>query len=208
MKMIAAGLCVVVVGAVAFTAALVRQPPAPPRPAQAEYPVQQERFAGAADTLSPSELRRARMRNKLEMAAWHQEQEATRRSRGPRLPEWNDAEYQRWRERVLPTPRNAFPRVGACYATRVKWIGGRIGELGELGSGTAILFENALYQVSYDDVPAIRRSRAGDEVRTCVVSLPKGCPKGDFRGVDYRTVNQRTHEHWILADSAHMCGGL
>ena len=74
-------------------------------------------------------------------------------------------------------------------------------------SGSAVSFRNGGYQVSYDTVPAIVHSKAGDPVRMCLVSIPKHCPKGDHRGKVYRTTNLRTHKSWKLMDSEHMCGG-
>jgi hypothetical protein len=95
-------------------------------------------------------------------------------------------------------------RVGECVTTAIKEVGTR---LGTPGSGSAVSFENGGSQVGYDTVAAIDRSRPGDPVRMCLVSIPKNCPKGDERGRLYRTTNLRTHQSWTLADSAHMCGG-
>ena len=68
-------------------------------------------------------------------------------------------------------------------------------------------FKNGGYQVSYDTVPAIEQSKAGDPARMCLVSIPGGCPNGDDRGRVYRTTNLRTHQSWKLMNSEHMCGG-
>jgi hypothetical protein len=95
--------------------------------------------------------------------------------------------------------------VGACVKTRIKSIGTRLE--GIPGSGSAVTFYNGGYQVSYDTVPAIEHSKAGDHVRMCLVSIPRHCPKGDDRGRFYRTTNLRTHKSWKLPDSEHMCGG-
>jgi hypothetical protein len=95
-------------------------------------------------------------------------------------------------------------RVGECVATAIKEVGTR---LGTPGSGSAVSFENGGSQVGYDTVAAIDHSTPGDRVRMCLVSVPKNCPKGDDRGRVYRTTNLRTHQSWMLADSAHMCGG-
>ncbi len=54
---------------------------------------------------------------------------------------------------------------------------------------------------------AVDRSRPGDPVRICLVSIPKHCPPGDNRGRTYKTTNLRTHRAWTLPDSEHMCGG-
>ena len=95
--------------------------------------------------------------------------------------------------------------VGACVKTRIKSIGTRLE--GVPGSGSAVSFKNGGYQVSYDSVPAIEHSKAGDHVRMCLVSIPRHCPKGENRGRVYRTTNLRTHKCWKLPDSEHMCGG-
>jgi hypothetical protein len=109
---------------------------------------------------------------------------------------------------ALCTPAGAggLPtHVGACVKTGIKSIGTRLE--GEPGSGSAVTFNNGGYQVSYDTVPAIKHSKAGDPVRMCLVSIPRHCPKGDDRGRVYRTTNLRTHKGWKLPDSEHMCGG-
>jgi hypothetical protein len=109
---------------------------------------------------------------------------------------------------ALCTPAGAggLPtHVGACAKTRIKSIETRLE--GEPGSGSAVTFNNGGYQVSYDTVPAIKHSKAGDPVRMCLVSIPRHCPKGDNRGRVYRTTNLRTHKSWKLPDSEHMCGG-
>lgn len=78
---------------------------------------------------------------------------------------------------------------------------------GEFGEGTSVELENGVYGISYDNVPAVGRSRMGDKVRTCLSSVPMGCPKGDNRGKFYTTTNLRTQESWTLPESQHMCGG-
>ncbi len=101
--------------------------------------------------------------------------------------------------------------VGACVKTRIKSIETRLVDSSANkpipGSGSAVTFNNGGYQVSYDTVPAIEHSKAGDHVRMCLVSIPRHCPKGDDRGRVYRTTNLRTHQTWKLPDSEHMCGG-
>jgi hypothetical protein len=102
-------------------------------------------------------------------------------------------------------------RVGQCVKTTIKSIETRFVDSSTNkpipGSGSAVNFENGGYQVSYDTVPAIQHSKAGDAVRMCLVSIPSNCPKGDDRGRQYRTTNLRTHKSWTLRDSEHMCGG-
>lgn len=101
--------------------------------------------------------------------------------------------------------REVPPRAGACVRTTIKSIETRL--QGVPGSGSAVNFGNGGYQVSYDTVRAIERSKAGDRVLMCLVSIPRHCPKGDHRGRFYRTTNLRTHQTWKLPDSEHKCGG-
>ena len=65
-------------------------------------------------------------------------------------------------------------RVGECVKTTIKSIETRLvdGSTNKPipGSGSAVNFENGGYQVSYDTVPAIEHSKAGDPVRMCLVS--------------------------------------
>jgi hypothetical protein len=75
------------------------------------------------------------------------------------------------------------------------------------GSGSAVDFANGGYQVSYDQVPEVDKSRPGDRVKICLASVPKHCPPGDKRGRVYKTTNLRTNESWTLPDAEHSCGG-
>jgi len=102
-------------------------------------------------------------------------------------------------------------RIGQCSQTTISKIGARL-EDGMThrpipGSGSALNFANDGYQVSYDTIPEITRSRVGDPVTMCLVSIPQGCPPGDNRGREYQTTNLRTRESWRLPDSQHRCGG-
>ncbi|HUB65517.1 MAG TPA: hypothetical protein VL996_13930 [Methylocella sp.] len=102
-------------------------------------------------------------------------------------------------------------KVGDCSKTTIKSIGTRLIDESTNkpipGSGSAVNFENGGYQVSYDTVPAIDHSKAGDPVEMCLVAVPSNCPEGDDRGRLYKTTNLRTHKSWSLRDSEHMCGG-
>ena len=100
---------------------------------------------------------------------------------------------------VLPTT------VGQCTQTSVKSIGTRLEDTP--GSGSAISYSNGGDQVSYDQVPGIDGSQAGDPIKLCLVSLPQNCPPGDDRGKIYSAVNQRTGATWTESDSEHSCGG-
>jgi hypothetical protein len=102
---------------------------------------------------------------------------------------------------------NADPlptKVGACSTTTITDIGYR---LDTPDSGSAIVYANGGGQVSYDTIPEIHRSRIGDKVKLCLVSLPEDCPPDDDRGKVYRATNLRTGEAWEAPDSQHSCGG-
>ena len=113
---------------------------------------------------------------------------------------------------LIPAYAARLPtKVGQCSKTWVKSIDTRL-ENGFThepvpGSGSAITFTNGGYQVSYETIAAITRSRPMDAVQICLQSLPENCPPGDSRGKYYRTLNVRTGEHWILPDAEHLCGG-
>ncbi len=100
---------------------------------------------------------------------------------------------------------------GACAFTTVKAIGERL-EDGAThrpipNSGSAVELADGVAGVSYDEVPAIAKSRRGDHVMVCLVDIPKHCPPGDNRGRWYTTTNLRTLESWTLPDAEHQCGG-
>jgi hypothetical protein len=109
-------------------------------------------------------------------------------------------------------PRNDPPtRPGTCAYTHVRIVTQRL-EDGVThrvipDSGSAVTMANGVHQVSYDQVGAVNRSRRGDPVWTCLMTLPQNCPPGDDRGKLYTTTNLRTEESWTLPDSAHGCGG-
>lgn len=102
-------------------------------------------------------------------------------------------------------------RPGTCAFTHVREVSQRLddGVTHRVipNSGSAVTLANGLYQVSYDQVGAVNRSRRGDPVWTCLMTLPQNCPPGDNRGKLYTTTNLRTEESWTLPDSAHGCGG-
>ena len=110
-------------------------------------------------------------------------------------------------------PTQGLPaRVGQCSYAEISSISDRFGEAlkppaNDVDSGTAISFTNGGGQVSYDYVPAIARSKVGDQLLLCLVSIPQNCPPGDNRGKFYSGTNLRTKDSWILPDSQHMCGG-
>ncbi|HJU16260.1 MAG TPA: hypothetical protein VJ770_07295 [Stellaceae bacterium] len=102
-------------------------------------------------------------------------------------------------------------RIGHCSLTAISRIGERLEDASTgrpvPGSGSSVQFANGGYQVSYEEVPQIRRARRGDRVRICLVSVPRNCPPGDTRGRIYKTFDLRTREAWTLPDSEHFCGG-
>lgn len=108
------------------------------------------------------------------------------------------AKWQQAKAEDLPT------EIGACSETTIEDIGYR---LGDPDSGSAISYANGGGQVSYDTIPEIHRSRVGDPVRLCLVSMPEDCPPGDDRGKVYSATNLRTGESWEAPDSQHSCGG-
>ena len=76
----------------------------------------------------------------------------------------------------VPAQAGGLPkRVGDCAKTKIKSVETRLENAPD--SGSAVSFRNGGYQVSYDTVPAIVHSKAGDPVRMCLVSIPKHCPK-------------------------------
>jgi len=108
-------------------------------------------------------------------------------------------------------PRPLVLRVGTCVRTTIRQVSQRL-EDGVThrvipDSGSAVEFANGLYQVSYEQVPAVNQSRRGDPVFVCLMSLPTHCPPGDDRGKLYTTTNLRTEDSWTLPDSEHGCGG-
>jgi hypothetical protein len=101
--------------------------------------------------------------------------------------------------------------VGTCAFTHVRRVETRLEDASThraiAHSGSAVVFANGLHQVSYDQIRAVDRSRAGDPVYVCLMKLPRNCPPGDRRGKIYTTTNLRTQESWTLPDSEHQCGG-
>lgn len=104
-------------------------------------------------------------------------------------------------------PRYPIARVGQCVNSRIVAIHARLEGDPNFESGVGVELANGIYGVSYGSVRAVRRSRVGDRVRSCLVSIPHGCPPGDDRGRIYRTTNLRTRQSWTLPDSQHSCGG-
>ncbi len=100
---------------------------------------------------------------------------------------------------ALPT------RVGQCSEATIARLGPRLE--GQPDSGSGVVYDNGGAQVSYEVIAGLARSRVGDRVRLCLVSVPKNCPPGDDRGKEYRATNLRTGASWTAPDSQHSCGG-
>jgi hypothetical protein len=96
-------------------------------------------------------------------------------------------------------------KVGQCTNTAIKEIGSRLEGLPD--SGGLVVYANGGIGVSYEEVPGLRRAKAGDKVKLCLTSLPQDCPPGDNRGITYKATDMRTEESWELPDAEHMCGG-
>lgn len=103
--------------------------------------------------------------------------------------------------------RSEYP--GECFETRVKRVTNRLEDAGRpvARSGSAIVLADGHYNVSYDQLAGIDRSRPGDRVRLCVISVPRHCPAGDNRGITYRGRDLRTGLFWRATDAEHLCGG-
>jgi len=86
-------------------------------------------------------------------------------------------------------------KVGDCAKTSIVRIGTRFSDKlvkpkgDAMDEGTSVELKNGVYGVSYEYVEALGRSKVGDPVITCLVALPKNCPKGDDRGKSYTTTN-------------------
>ena len=111
---------------------------------------------------------------------------------------------------AVPKPTDPLPKeILGCGGSIITEIGGRLEGDKNFSSGTSVGFKNGGWQVSYDKIEAIVKSKVGDHVLMCLVFIPnpKDCPPGDFRGRQYTTTNLRTLESWTLPDSQHNCGG-
>ena len=94
--------------------------------------------------------------------------------------------------------------IGACTETLIKEVTTR---LGTPDSGTVVQYANGPIQISYGTIAPATRSKTGDKVNVCLVSVPENCPPGDDRGKIYKATNLRTNESWEAPDSQHSCGG-
>ncbi len=107
---------------------------------------------------------------------------------------------------ITPVKQAVTPPV--CTDTFISKLGFRLEGENAAHSGSSITYQNGLFGVSYEYIPAIsKRSKINDPVKVCLISKYANCPKNDNRGKTYRTTNLRTLETWELDDSSHMCGG-
>jgi uncharacterized protein len=115
-----------------------------------------------------------------------------------------------WLHSAGSLPATLPTTPGYCALTKVKVVANRLEEgpgRPVAGSGSDIEETNGGNQVSYDQIPAVDASRAGDAVVLCLVNLPHDCPPGDDRGKVYAGADLRTLRAWSLPDAEHMCGG-
>jgi len=115
-----------------------------------------------------------------------------------------------WLHSAGSLPATLPTTPGYCALTKVKEVANRLEDAPGhpvAGSGSDIEETNGGNQVSYEQIPAVDASRAGDAVVLCLVSLPKDCPPGDERGKVYAGADLRTLRAWSLPDAEHMCGG-
>jgi uncharacterized protein len=110
-----------------------------------------------------------------------------------------------WMRGTAPMPSRLPRVVGQCSLTTETEKTYRFE--GEPTSGSAARFANGAQGVSYELVPGVERSRAGDAAIVCLASLPQDCPKGDERGKVYAVGDLRTLMGWALPDAEHLCGG-
>lgn len=124
------------------------------------------------------------------------------------LPDWSENAASQTSSGAA-TGAGLPTEVGQCTTTEITGITSRFQPdiNADPNDGSAVSFQNGGYQVSYEKEQAIIRSRVGDPVKMCLVSIPEDCPPGDDRGRFYTTTNLRTGEAWSLPDSQHMCGG-
>ena len=96
--------------------------------------------------------------------------------------------------KVVPRSDATVPsHEGDCASTKIARLEHRLESGGQpiTDSGSEVVFTNGLIQVSYDELDAVHRSRVGDPVSTCLISIPRNCPPGDVRGRRCTTTNLR-----------------
>lgn len=111
----------------------------------------------------------------------------------------------KWMSGTAPMATRKPHRLGECSLTTLKEKTNRFE--GEPGSGSAAVYANGGYQVSYDTEAGIEHAAVGDPVVFCLAFIPDECPPGDNRGWGYASGDLRTLEGWSLSESEHSCGG-
>jgi hypothetical protein len=104
----------------------------------------------------------------------------------------------------VPGPPKA---VGECGFTKIKRKDHRLQDSGVSipDSGSLVIYENGVEQVSYNEEQYVDESDVGDQVMLCVYKIEKGCPRGAKPGTEYLAVNLRTQTPWLLPDDEHSC---
>jgi hypothetical protein len=108
-------------------------------------------------------------------------------------------------ETAEAAPTAPLTHIRECQDTVIKLLNTRLE--GVADSGSAVTYGNGIYGVSYDVIPELAKSRAGDPIKLCLAEVPQHCPPGDDRGRSYAATNLRTGGKWELPDSEHECGG-
>lgn len=110
------------------------------------------------------------------------------------------------RSPAAQAPREGLPtRVGECTVATIESVRPRID--GVPDSGSSVTYENGGVQVGYTVEPNIEKSRPGDQVRMCLLSIEQDCPKDRHPGHEYRSTNLRTQLSWTKPDQTHSCLG-
>ncbi|WP_245438059.1 MULTISPECIES: lysozyme inhibitor LprI family protein [unclassified Mesorhizobium] len=101
--------------------------------------------------------------------------------------------------------------VGQCASTHIKTLTTRLGddplETASPDAGSAATFTNGGGAVSYDREPGLAASKVGEPVVTCLIAIPRDCPRDDDRGRVYYSIDLVAKGSWALPDSEHLCGG-
>lgn len=93
-------------------------------------------------------------------------------------------------------------KVGDCVITTIVDISARLKGTLPQDTGSAIIYANGVSGVSYEYVPTLHASRAGDRVKLCLVSILASCPMSEDRGHEYQATNLRTGTHWASGYSS------
>lgn len=100
--------------------------------------------------------------------------------------------------------------MAECVGSTIAHLTDRFGaplETADADSGSAVIFANGGYQVSYDREDSLAISHIGDRVTICLFERPRDCPQGVDKGRVYLTINEDRQVFWLLPDNIHQCGG-